>query len=128
MHKLEEWSKESICRGGIRFHTLFPPSYYLCGHLLFPPGQKKNTRLCYLLTSPLFIVVANLGVQTCSHSGGGMRVHIFCPDSWACHDGRSTLSIFKTESVNIMVNKQGWINFQNYKSTSVIKRRVYLKP
>ena len=31
--------------------------------------------------------------QTCSHSGGGMRVHVFLPDSWACHDGRSTLSI-----------------------------------
>lgn len=53
--------------------------------------------LSNLLISPLFIVTC-MDLQTCSHSGGGIRVHIFCPDSCACHDGRFTMSIYRQET------------------------------
>lgn len=64
---------------------------------LFLSIAENNPIICIrtegdLQISPLFIVIV-MDWQTCSHSGGGMRVHVFLPDSWACHDGRSTLSI-----------------------------------
>lgn len=31
--------------------------------------------------------------HTCSHSGGGWRIQVFLPRSWACQEGRPTMSI-----------------------------------
>ena len=60
-----------------------------------------------LLISPFCIVTCTV-LQTCSHSGGGIRVHIFCPDSWACHEGRCTMSIYVYETKFCVGYKPWW--------------------
>ena len=47
-----------------------------------------------LLMSPLWTVILNLE-QYCSHSGGGTNVHVFLPESCACHEGLPTRSIYR---------------------------------